>query len=181
MVPAAVPHDSPNGAPNDSGNGRPPGSSPNNGAPGARPGPGPDPAAPRRLSRGPGEPVRAWWDEAAEATVRAGEVTFRLLEQYPDREDGRVTDFERSALAKGEPVTEGPITIIPVNQGHEVSATKMLRLAPGLSVVIGWRVEDEAVVAKALCFRSPEFTELAAQELVLGLGWNREIEPSEES
>jgi hypothetical protein len=171
MIPGQIPFDSPQGTPSDNPNGRPPGSSPNNGAPGARPGPGPDPAAPRRLLRGPGEPVRAQWDEESGGTVRVGEITYALLEAYPDREEGRITPTERRGLAASEALSEGAVTVIPVNQGHDCSAYRVLRLAPGFGVVLGYRSRDDAVVAKALSFRTPEFDELAAQELALRLGY----------
>jgi hypothetical protein len=180
MIPGQIPFDSPqNGPPSDNPDGRPPGTSPDNGLPGARPGPGRDPAAPRRLLRGPGEPVRARWDEEAGATVRVGEVTYALLEAYPDREEGRITPTERRGLSASETLVEGAVTVIPVNQGHECSAYRVLRLAPGFGVLLGYRSRDDAVVAKALSFRTPEFDELAAQELALRLGYRSEDEGGE--
>lgn len=166
MVPAAVPFDSPNG--------RPPGTSPNNGAPGAAPGGGQDPFAPKRVNRGSGEPVRAWWDEDAGVTVRVGEITYRLLETYPDREEGRMSKIERRGLEETAMFTEGTVTVIPVNQDYEVSSTRLLRLAPGISAIVGYRTEDSAIVAKALCLRAPEFTTAAAEDLVVSLGWGRD-------
>lgn len=160
MVPGAVPHDSPlNRAPNDSGDGRPAGG-------------GPDQAAPPRLLRGPGEPVRAY--RVDDRTHRCGEITWRLLEQYPDLEEGRITSFERQALDANETATQGPVTVIPVNQGHEcLSAYRVVRLAPGLGAILGYRKRDRATVVKAFSFRQPEFDELAAQELVLNLGYGK--------
>lgn len=180
MAPAAVPFDSPGGAPgDDGGNGRPRGSGPNNGAPGARPGGGPDPAAPRRPARGPGETVRAWYDGDEGVTRRVGETTLALLESYPGHEEGRLTTFERQALESGEVATDGPVTVIPVNQGHHADRFRVIRLADGLGVVLAYRKADDALVAKALTFRQPEFDALAAEELVLRLGYV--LDPPEES
>jgi hypothetical protein len=180
MIPGQIPFDSPNGGPpSDNPNGRPSGSGPNNGAPGARPGPGRDPAAPPRLLRGPGEPVRAWWDDELQTTIRVGEITYNLLDQYPDREEGRFTSFEREAYNGGEQASNGAVTVIPVNPGHDCKAERMVRLAPGLGIVLGYRRFDEALVTKAFVLRSPEFTEVAAEELVLKLGFDR-VEPEEE-
>jgi hypothetical protein len=174
MEPAHTPFDSPANSPDaapgqggDGGEGRPPG---------ARTGTRRDSHAPRRPRRGPGETIRAWWDEEIGAVVRVGEVTYRLLEQYPDREEGRITAFERRALADGEIASEGPVTVVPVNPGHDVEHLRMLRLAPGLGVMIGYRRRDDAILAKAFTFRAPEFDEVAAEELVLRLGYEREDE-----
>lgn len=182
MIPGQIPFDSPNGGPpSDNPDGRPSGSGPNNGRPGARVGPGPDPAAPRRLLRGPGEPVRAWWDDDLQTTIRVGEITYGLLEQYPDREEGRFTQFERAAYDGGDQASNGTVTLIPVNHAHDCKAERMVRLAPGLSIVLGYRRHDEALVTKAFVLRSPEFTEVAAEELVLKLGFDRAEETEEET
>lgn len=179
MAPAAVPFDSNDGPPgDDGGDGRPRGSGPNNGAPRARPGGGPDPAAPRRLTRGPGERVRAWWDEEAGITRRVGEQTLALLEAYPKHQEGRITSFEREALSSGEMAQRGPVTVIPVNQGHDADRFRVVRLAEGLGVVLAYRRQDDALVAKALTFRQPEFDEVAAEELALRLGYTL-TEPKE--
>lgn len=171
MEPAHTPFDSPSapGQGQDGGEGRPPG---------ARDGSRPDPQAPRRLRRGRGEQVRAWWDEEYGQTVRVGEVTYRLLEQYPEREEGRITAFERRALGSEEASTDGPVVVIPVNPDYDLDHLRVLRLAPGLGVVLGYRKGDDALLAKAFTFRSPEFDEVAAEELVLRLGYER---PSEEN
>jgi hypothetical protein len=173
MAPASVPFDSPaNRQPgDDGGDGRPTG---------AGDGSRPDTFAPRRLTRGPGETVRAWWDEELGTTVRVGEITYRLLEQYPDREDGRITQAERQALDAGEVATLDSLTVIPVNQGYDCVDLRMVRLAPGLGMVVGYRRGDQALVAKGFSFRRPEFDEVAAEEFALRVGFTRQEDEEEE-
>jgi hypothetical protein len=170
MAPAQVPFSSPEAGPQDNNEGRPPGSSPNNGAPGAKPGAGQDPRAPRRrIARNAGETIRAVLD--GEEVIRVGELTYEVLCEYPDREIGRVTPIERRALEDELAITDGPVTVVPVNPRHRVDAVKALRLAPGLSMIVGERVPDGAIVAKALCFRSPEYDALDAEETALRWGF----------
>jgi hypothetical protein len=175
MAPAAVPFSSPDMGPQDNNNGRPVGTSPDNGRPGARPGPGRDNARPQRtITRNAGETVRAMLDvdEAGEeVTVRVGERTWAILGEYEDRTVGRVTPLEREGLAARRPVTTGPLSIVPVNPGLRADEITAVRLAPGLSMLLGERRRDGALFAKALCFRAPEFDALDAEELALRWGF----------
>jgi hypothetical protein len=187
MAPAGVPFTSADAGPQDNNNGRPVGSSPNNGRPGAQQGPGRDPAAPRRtITRNAGETVRAVLELEEETgeqiTRRVGERTYAILEEYPDRTVGRITGLERDALAAGKPVRNGPVAVVPVNPGYEVGELKAVRLAPGVSMLVGARRTDQAIVAKALCFREPEFDLLGAEETALRWGFPIEgwDEPEEE-
>jgi hypothetical protein len=174
MMPAAVPFSDPAAGPQDNNSGRPVGSSPNNGAPNARTGSGRDAAAPsRKITRNAGETVRAVLDDDGDV-VRVGELTHAILAEYPDREIGRVTPTERQALEEGEAVV-GPVTVLPVNPGYAVDAVKALRLGPGLSVIVGERNTDGAIVAKALSFRVPEYDLLAAQETALRWGYEVDV------
>jgi hypothetical protein len=169
MAPAAVPFSNPAQGPQDNNDGRPRGSSPDNGRPGARQGPGQDPFQPRRtITRNPGETIRAI--EEGEAIRRVGELTYAVLEEYPEAEVGRVTQFERRALEAGEPTREGPTAVVPVNPTYEVAELRAVRLAPGLSILVGER-RDGALVAKALSFREPEFDLLKAEETALRWGF----------
>ena len=171
MAPAAVPFSSPAMGPQDNNSGRPPGSSPNNGAPNARPGTGQDPARPRRrITRNAGETVRAVLDEDGQ-TRRIGELTYAILDEYPERTIGRVTAFEREAIAEARAVRTGPLAVIPVNPGYEVADLRAVRLAAGLSILVGERKGDRAIVAKALSFREPEFDPLDAEETALRWGF----------
>lgn len=172
MAPAAVPFSSPDMGPQDNNTGRPTGTSPNNGRPGARPGSGQDNARPRRtIQRVAGETVRAVLDEETGLTHRVGELTFAILDEYPEREIGRVTALERDAIAASEPTRNGPLAIIPVNPAYDVSDVRAVRLAGGLSMLVGERRGDGALVAKALCFREPEFDSLTAEETALRWGF----------
>jgi hypothetical protein len=175
MAPAAVPFSSPEMGPQDNNQGRPVGTSPNNGRPGARQGPGRDNARPQRtINRSAGETVRAVLDvddDGRDITRRVGERTYAILEQYPERTIGRVTALERDAFVAGKSMRSGPIAVIPVNPGYEVGEIRVARLAPGLSLVVGERKTDGAVVAKALCFREPEFNLLDAEETALRWGF----------
>lgn len=170
MVPGAVPFSSPDGPPNDNPSGRPPGSSSNNGRPGApdqnRPG-----AAPQRqlLRRPTGEAIRAEWLD--DRVVRVGEVTAAVMEQYPDHAVGRITEFERTAAAQTEMAVSGPICVIPVNTEYEVTEIRAFRLDEGLSMIVGQREQDGAIVAKALAFREPHFDLQRAEGLALRWGF----------
>jgi hypothetical protein len=175
MMPAAVPFSDPATGPQDNNSGRPTGTSPDNGRPGAKQGAGRDNVRPlRTVNRSAGETVRAVLDvgdDGQEITRRVGERTFAILEQYPDRTIGRVTALERDSFVAGKPMRAGPIAVIPVNPGYEIADLRVARLAPGLSILVGERKSDQAIVAKALCFREPEFDLLTAEETALRWGF----------
>jgi hypothetical protein len=152
MVPGNVPFSDPSQGPQDSNDGRPPGSSPNNGRNGA-PAPAGSPRPRRTILRTPGETVRAEWDATEGRTLRVGEVTEALLDQYPGFEVGRVTNYERDALAAARIHQAAAAVVVPVNLGYEVAAIRALRLDDGVSVIVGERTTDKAMVARALCFR----------------------------
>jgi hypothetical protein len=172
MAPAAVPFSSPNAGPQDNNPGRPVGTSPDNGRPGAPQGPGRDNARPQRtLSRVAGETVKAIRAEDTGETHRIGELTYAILDEYPERELGRVTQLERDALATQRPFRSGPLAIIPVNPDYEVGEVRAVRLARGLGMLLGERRGDGALIAKALCFRAPEFDPLDAEETALRWGF----------
>lgn len=154
MQPAAVPHSSPEAGPQDNNEGRPPGSKEGR--------PSGDPAKPKRqITQNPGETVKAWWDEDLKEIVRVGEVTYAILEEYADtKRDGRVTALEREAIEGGEPITRGGIAVIPVNTAVTVQEElRAVRLREdGLSMIVGYRLSDGAIVAKALVYREPIYT-----------------------
>lgn len=170
MVPAAVPFSSPNNGPQDNGPGRPPGASNGNGA--NTPSTPPAQARPRQvINRNAGETVTAMLVGEGE-TRRIGELTFAILEQYADTKTiGRITAFERAALASNETSTEGPLTVIPVNVGEDLEDEKAVRLTQGVSMIVGTRVDDSALMARALVFREPEYDALSAQETALRWGF----------
>jgi hypothetical protein len=171
MAPAAVPFSSPEAGPQDNNDGRPVGSSPDNGAPNAQPGgTSIDPAAPRRtITRNSGETVRAILD--GDETRRVGERTYEILAEYEERSVGRVTPIERRALESGAAVKDGPTAVVPVNPGYRVTDLKAVRLATGLSMIVGRRRGDGALVAKALSFREPEYDLLGAEEMAVRWGF----------
>lgn len=188
LTPGDIPFNSPDAGPQDNQEGRPPGASPANGAPGQqRPRTSQDPARPRRtIRRTRGETVRAWWDDELQATVRVGENTYRILEQYEDREVGRITKIEQEALGAIRPTAVGGIIAIPVNVGEELDELKIARLGKGLSMVVGTR-PDEALMARALIFREPDYDRLRAEELAAAWGfsiegeqWSETVEPEPE-
>ena len=173
MTPAQVPFSSPNaGPPSDNGPGRPRGSSPNNGS-GA-------PQVQRNADPAPrGEPVRAQVDEHGDPAGRMGELTAAILETYQDTaRAGRLTRMEMDALERIQaepsidPITEGPLTVVPVNPDHDFDGEfKAVRLADGLSMIVGHRPDDRALLARALVFRAPEFTILDAEERAISWGF----------
>lgn len=186
MTPGSVPfsNDNPNDPPQSPG--RPPGSGPDNGRPGARPA---RPAAPNRM-RAPqpaaatGEEIGVEWDEERGMTVRAGVVTAAILEEYPDHEIGRLTQVEREAAESGEVFQRGSIAVVPVNVSYRVDDLRVIRLTDGLAMVVGPRVEDDAIIAKALCFREPEWEIVAAVDRARRWGFSvpePEPDPEEET
>jgi hypothetical protein len=174
MAPAATPFQDA-GSPQDNNSGRPTGTSPNNGRPGAKQGPGRDNVRPlRTINKNAGETVKAVLDvgeDGEQLTRRVGERTYAILEQFPERTIGRVTGLERDTLAQGKPLRSGPLAIIPVNPGYDVGELRAVRLAAGLSMLVGERKTDAAIVAKGLCFREPEFDLLTAEETALRWGF----------
>jgi hypothetical protein len=180
MTPAmgTVPFSSASGGPQDNGGGRPPGASSANGAPGSQPpGTSKDPAHPTKvIQRNAGETVRAFVE--GEVTYRAGELTQAILEEYADASQGRLSAFERRAIEEiandtwpDECFMEGPITIVPVNPGEIIDEIKAIRLASGLSMLVGRNTED-AIMARAFCFRTPEFSSTGAQETAFKWGFD---------
>lgn len=183
MTQPVVPFSGPQGnGPQDLPEGRPRGTSSDNGAPGARQRPdAPARARPTRvIKRTAGETVRAMWDEE-HGSYKIGELTAAVLEQYDEREVGRLTAFERKALKKLEaaldggewpdPIAEGPVTIVGVNPEYAIEDCKAMRLSPGLSMLVGSRVDDGAIVARAFCFREPEYRVLDAEEKAVSWGF----------
>jgi len=179
MQPGAVPHSSPNApapgqpapGPQDNGPGRPPGSRDGQGR-------GQLQRPTRVIQRNAGETVRAWYEDEAEMVVRMGESTEAVLEQYPDRSIGRVTGTERNALALTEVAQIGATIYVPVNPEYETINEKAVRLGNGLSMIVGERRTDSAIVAKVIGFREPEFDETAAENFCVRWGFpTRKPEP----
>jgi hypothetical protein len=173
MTPASVPYSSPNGPGGPPGQpGRPPGSSPDNGRPGGVPGPGAPPqrALPPGL-RSVGEDIRSQWSEDERRTMRYGELTVACLEAHPDHALGRVIDVEREAVASGHTIQRASVIVIPVNVEYEVGELRAFRLAEGLSLIVGQRRDDDALVARALSFREPHYTLQSAEDAALRYGF----------
>lgn len=180
LTPPPVPFSSPNQGPQDNNSGRPAGGSSGPGQPGR---PALDPARPQRqLTRNAGETVKAYYEDGV-GSYYVGELTHALLEQYDSsRTIGRLTRFELAAIeaiARGEfePFAEGPLTIVPVNPGYAIEDVKAVRLAEGVALLVGVRSDDEAIVARALSFRAPEFTRLRAEATALEWGFPTDPEP----
>jgi hypothetical protein len=172
MIPGSVPFSDPNQPPPDGGDGRPPGSSTNNGRPGGQT-PPIDPAQRQRqlIPRTRGESIRAIWDDERAEALRVGELTAAILEEYPEHTVGRVTETERHAVQSNEPYQHGPVAIIPVNPEYTVREIRAFRLQEGLAMIVGQRAEDGALVARALCFREPQFEVRQAEEMALRWGF----------
>ncbi len=164
MQPASVPHSSPDAGPQDNNTGRPPGSGD---------GDKPDSFAPKKtVTRNKGETVKAWYDEGLQRIVRVGEITYAILAEYQaTKKDGRVQDFEREAAENEEPCQRGPVAMVPVNLGVRAHSFRAVRLNEGLSMIVGERIEDGALMAKAICFREPEFTARQAEDRVARWGF----------
>lgn len=164
MAPAAVPFSSPEMGPQDNNDGRP------RGAQDGRP--SQDPAAPnQRIQRTPGETIRAIYDEVAQRTIRIGELTNAILEEYEGGEPGRVQSVEREVIETGAAKRVGPKAIVPVNREIDCREYKAINLTEGLRMVVGVRRGDGAFVAKALVFREPEFDTAEAETRVARWGF----------
>jgi hypothetical protein len=100
-----------------------------------------------------------------------GELTAAILEEYPEHTVGRVTETERHAVQSNEPYQHGPVAIIPVNPEYTVREIRAFRLQEGLAMIVGQRAEDGALVARALCFREPQFEVRQAEEMALRWGF----------
>src|SRR4029077_1611190 len=66
---------------------------------------------------------------------------------------------------------EGPITIVPVNPGEIIDEIKAVWLSTGLSILVGRNTED-ALMTRAFCFRTPEFSSADAQEMAFKWGFD---------
>jgi hypothetical protein len=104
--------------------------------------------------------------------VRAGVITTAILAEFPDHELGRMTEVERAAAESGEIFQRGPVAVVPVNAGYRVDDVRVVRLAEGLSMVVGPRTEDDAIIAKAICFREPVWTTSEAIDRVRRWGFD---------
>lgn len=180
MTAPVVPFSGAGGGGQDPQGGRPPGGSRANGAPGSQPSRSTqDPARPRRtIQRTAGETVRAI--EEDQGIVRAGENTYRVLEEYGGGTIGRVTPAERDALDRieagvYEPVRDGTLMVFPLNGEYAITDIRAVRLSEGLSMLVGNRDGDGAVIARALTFRAPHFTPVDAQ--ATALQWGFECDP----
>jgi hypothetical protein len=100
-----------------------------------------------------------------------GENTLAVLEEYANREIGRVTVNERRALELTEPERIASTIYVPVNPGFEVAEHRAVRLSEGLSMLVGTVAGSEAIVAKVLCFREPQFDAKEAEETALRWGF----------
>lgn len=157
LLPAAVPHSSPEMGPQDNNEGRP-----RNGA---------DDRTRQRIGQNSGETIKAIFDEELAKVIRIGEVTHAILEEYADYTVGRITSFEREALDSEETVRRGPNVAVAVNRGVEVDEEKAVRLAPGLSLITGQRKVDRGLIAKVLVFREPEYSPEDAETAVARWGF----------
>lgn len=170
LMPASVPFSNP-GDPQDNGPGRPPGSSPDNGRPGAREGEGRDPFESRRvIQRTPGETIRAIVDGSNVSYI--GMTTQALIEEVEgDLAFGYVTEIEREAIDQGYPRQTGKAIIVPVNLAMRCIDFRTVKLDDGLRLVVGQRIGDDAMVAKALRFSEPAYNVNQANDYALRWGF----------
>jgi hypothetical protein len=164
MQPGSVPHSSPDAGPQDNNPGRTPG--------------GTDPNAPsgqpKKIGQNQGETIKAWMEEidGEDVFVRMGEQTMAVLEQFPERSIGRMTSIESDLLGQIDAAVQRGSTIyVPVNADYEIENARAVRLMEGLSLVLGERKDNRAVVAKMLCFREPQFNQDRAEEYAVRWGF----------
>jgi hypothetical protein len=181
MVPGNVPFSSGGpgqGAPNDMPPGRPPGTSPSNGRPGGAPPGNIDPSSRPMLPPGvTGEQIAATWDEGTQSVVRFGQVTAAILEQYPERSVGRVTQFERDTIEGGETAQRGPLTVVPVNPQYDTPELRAFRLEEDLGLIVG-RTAEGWLVTKAITTREPTWPHDEAIARAVRWGYAVELPPA---
>lgn len=169
LTPGSVPFSNP-GEPQDNNSGRPPGSSSNNGT--RTDSPQPANARPRQvLSRNAGETVTAMVEN--DQVMYVGETTHALLEQYAETADftGYVTAAEREAIDTGQPQRAGSSIVVPVNGHHRCEELACVKLDAGLRMIVGRRVGDGAMLARALRFQEPQYDLARANETALRWGF----------
>lgn len=173
LTPGSVPFSEPGAGPQDNGPGRPPGSSSNNGTGADRPGQGRDPYAPNRvIKRTAGETIKAIVEE--NAIIYVGETTAALIYAAEDVSIGYVTSEERECIELNQTMRIGNSVAVPVNAEYACTEYRTAKLVDGLRVVIGRRVADEAMVAKALRFSEPAFDLRRASEYAMRWGFTTE-------
>jgi hypothetical protein len=171
LMPGAVPFSNP-GQPQDNGPGRPAGTSSNNGSNQDMPGQGRDPAAPRRvLQRNAGETVTAIVEDNEVTYI--GETTRAVLEEYEEHADcnAYVTTAERDAIEFNQVMRSGPSVIVPVNPMARCGELACVKLDEGLRMIVGQRVSDGAMLAKALRFSEPQYDLHRASEMAIRWGF----------
>src|SRR5215831_494538 len=174
LTPGSVPFsEGPGGGagPQDNNEGRPPGSSTNNGRGRDTPGQGRDPFAPKRvIRRTAGETVKAIVDGSEVSYF--GETTLAMLDDIEGEvELGYVTAIERGAIESGEAVRNGRSIVVPVNAGVAVRELRTVKLDDGLRMVIGQRIGDDAIVARAFRFSEPHYDLSRANDCALRWGF----------
>jgi hypothetical protein len=171
LMPGAVPFSNP-GEPQDNSPGRPAGSSTNNGRGQDRPGQGRDAAAPRKvIHRNAGETIKAIVE--GEEVHYIGETTAAILDEYGDHADYNVyvTSAERDCIDFNQVLRSGPSVIVPVNAGSICDEFACVKLEEGLRMVVGRRIGDGAMVARALRFSEPRWDLKGATERALRWGF----------
>lgn len=171
FTPPPVPFSSPSqggggSGPQDNGGGRPSGSrtQPPGQAPGTR-------RPKRTIRQTPGETVKAEFNEELGEVVRIGVITEAVMAEFPSATLGRLTPAERAALEARVTVSEGNVIVIPVNTGTQIDDVSAVRLEDGLSILVGNRVPDGAIMAVAVCFREPRFSLHLAEDMVVRWGY----------
>jgi len=174
LMPGAVPFSNP-GEPQDNSPGRPAGTSTNNGTNQDRPGQGRDPAAPRKtVHRNAGETIKAIVEGGEVHYV--GETTAAILDEYADHADynAYVTQAERDCIDFNQVLRSGPSVIVPVNSRSICDEFACVKLEDGLRMVVGRRIGDGAMIARALRFTEPHWDLRGATERAIRWGFMSE-------
>jgi len=171
MMPASVPFS--NGAgPQDNSPGRPTGSSSNNGHNGPSPGDGRDRFAPRHvIQRTAGETITAMVEDNVAHFI--GETTRAILEEAGDAAEynGYVTAPEREAIDYNQTIRSGQSVVVPVNPSYPCREYACVKLSEGLRMIVGQRIGDGAMVARALRFTEPHYSLTQASEYAIRWGF----------
>lgn len=171
LTPASVPFSDPAAGPQDNGPGRPRGTSPNNGSPADGPPQGRDRFAPNHvIQRTPGETVRAIVD-GTDVTY-FGVTTLTLLTSVEGEPNfGYTTETDYDAIKAEVAIRHGKSITVPVNRGVTCTDYRAIKLDEGLRVIVGKRLGDDAIIARALRFTEPSYDLKATNDYLLRWGF----------
>jgi hypothetical protein len=95
------------------------------------------------------------------------------LEEYTEHADfnAYITQSERDAIDLNQTLRSGSSVIVPINPQARCDDFACVKLDEGLRMIVGKRIGDGAMLAKALRFQEPQFDLRKASEYALRWGF----------